>query len=111
MLHLLGAEDPRTLMRNSEPAYTELGLASATADELIDAMAAHPGLIERPVVIWPGRAIVAYKWSFGDGRGGSGQLISHRFSRPGAYRVMLRAVDSWGDWGLYARTIRSSARR
>jgi arsenate reductase (glutaredoxin) len=59
VLHLLGAEDPRTLMRNSEPAYTELGLASATADELIDAMAAHPGLIERPVVIWPGRAIVA----------------------------------------------------
>jgi arsenate reductase len=59
VLGLLGAKNPRALMRTSEPAYTRLGLAGATAGELIDAMAAHPELIERPVVIWPGRAIVA----------------------------------------------------
>jgi PKD repeat protein len=54
---------------------------------------------------------VAYRWSFGDGRSGSGRLVTHRFSRAGAYKVVLRAVDSWGDWGIYARTIRVSARR
>jgi len=39
--------------------HAELGLASATADELIDAMAQYPELIERPVVIWADRAVVA----------------------------------------------------
>jgi arsenate reductase len=59
VLALLGTADPRTLMRTSEARYTELGLAGATADELIDAMARHPELIQRPVVIWPGRAVIA----------------------------------------------------
>jgi len=59
VLGLLGAADPRALMRTSEPRYAELGLASATADELIDSMARYPELIERPVVIWADRAIVA----------------------------------------------------
>jgi len=56
---LLGVADPRVLMRTSEPRYEELGLAGATADELIDAMASHPELIERPVVIWADRAVIA----------------------------------------------------
>ena len=59
VLGLLGTTDPRALMRTSEPRYAELGLASATADELIDAMAQYPELIERPVVIWADRAVVA----------------------------------------------------
>lgn len=59
VLGLLGATDPRALMRTSEPRYAELGLASATPDELIGAMARHPELIERPVVIWADRAVVA----------------------------------------------------
>jgi arsenate reductase (glutaredoxin) len=59
VLGLLRTDDPRALMRTSEPAYTELGLASASVDELIDAMAGHPELIERPVVIWADRAVVA----------------------------------------------------
>jgi arsenate reductase (glutaredoxin) len=59
VLALLGTADPRTLMRTSEPRYTELGLASATADELIEAMARYPELIQRPVVIWADRAVIA----------------------------------------------------
>ena len=49
VLALLGTDDPRALMRTGEPCYAELGLANASRDELI----------ERPVVIWPDRAVVA----------------------------------------------------
>jgi arsenate reductase len=59
VLALLGTSDPRTLMRTSEPRYQELGLISATAAELIDAMARYPELIQRPVVIWADRAVIA----------------------------------------------------
>ena len=59
VLGLLGATDPRALMRTGEPLYAELGLDRAGSDELIEAMAAHPVLIERPVVIWPDRAVIA----------------------------------------------------
>ena len=59
VLGLLGADDPRVLVRTGEALYSELGLASATDDELIDALAANPALIERPVVIVGDRAVVA----------------------------------------------------
>jgi arsenate reductase len=59
VLALLAATDPRVLMRTSEPRCEELGLADATADELVDAMSQYPELIERPVVIWADRAVVA----------------------------------------------------
>jgi arsenate reductase (glutaredoxin) len=59
VLALLGTEDPRMLMRTDEPRYRELGLASAAADELIEAMTRYPGLIQRPVVIWADRAVIA----------------------------------------------------
>jgi arsenate reductase (glutaredoxin) len=59
VLALLGATDPRALMRTAEPRYRELGLEDATGDELIDAMSRYPELIERPVVIWADRAVVA----------------------------------------------------
>ncbi len=41
----------RTAVRKRETLYTELGLADATDDELLDAMAEHPILIERPFVV------------------------------------------------------------
>ena len=59
VLALLGEEDPRALMRTAEPRYRELGLAGASADELIEAMTRYPELIQRPVVIWPDRAVIA----------------------------------------------------
>ena len=45
--------DVRTAVRKREPLYAELNLADATDDELLDAMAEHPILIERPFVITP----------------------------------------------------------
>lgn len=59
VLGLLGSSDPRVMMRTGEPRYQELGLADASADQLIDAMAANPVLIERPIVILADRAVVA----------------------------------------------------
>jgi arsenate reductase len=45
--------DVRTAVRKRESLYTELNLADASDDELLDAMAAHPILIERPFVVTP----------------------------------------------------------
>lgn len=43
--------DVRTAVRRREALYEELGLADASDDELLDAMAEHPILIERPFVV------------------------------------------------------------
>ena len=45
--------DVRTAVRKRESLYRELGLADASDDELLDAMAEHPILIERPFVVTP----------------------------------------------------------
>ncbi|SPM35306.1 Arsenate reductase and related proteins, glutaredoxin family [Mycobacterium rhizamassiliense] len=45
--------DVATAVRKREPLYAELGLADATDGQLLDAMAEHPILIERPFVITP----------------------------------------------------------
>jgi arsenate reductase len=58
ILGLLRLEDPRKLMRTQEAVYRELGLATASGDALLDAMVAHPVLIERPIVIKDGKAAV-----------------------------------------------------
>lgn len=59
ILTLLGLE-PRELMRHWEAVYTELNLAdeSLNRDDLIAAMLANPILIERPIVIKNGKAII-----------------------------------------------------
>ncbi len=58
VLKLLGTNDPRAIIRTGEAVYTELGLDSAGRDELLEAMAAHPILIERPIAIAGGRAVI-----------------------------------------------------
>lgn len=40
-------------VRRKDAAYTELGLEQAGDDALLDAMVAHPILIERPFVVTP----------------------------------------------------------
>ena len=59
VLALLGFDDPRQMMRTGEPLYGELGLASVDdRDALLAAMADHPVLIERPIVIRRDRAVI-----------------------------------------------------
>ncbi|MGH9036828.1 MAG: ArsC/Spx/MgsR family protein [Acidimicrobiia bacterium] len=59
ILALLGTDDPRVITRAGEPLYAELGLDGAGRDALLDALAAHPILIERPIAIRGDRAVVA----------------------------------------------------
>lgn len=51
----------RELLRTREAAYDELelGRADRTDDELLDAMAAHPELVQRPIVVRGERAVLA----------------------------------------------------
>lgn len=54
----LGTDDPRAIVRTGEARYRELGLADADRDTLLDALAANPVLIERPIVVLGGRAVI-----------------------------------------------------
>jgi arsenate reductase len=59
LLDMLGM-DPRALLRTGEAAYAEQGLAdpSLTRAELIACMVANPIVIERPIAVCGGRAVV-----------------------------------------------------
>jgi len=58
IVELLGLR-PIDIVRRGEPQFAELGLADATPDdEVLRAMAEHPILIERPIVVRGGRAVV-----------------------------------------------------
>ena len=59
VLKALGTDDPRAIVRTKEKVYGDLELDSAGRDELLDAMAANPILIQRPIVMIGDRAIVA----------------------------------------------------
>jgi arsenate reductase (glutaredoxin) len=59
ILSMLGME-PRDLMRRKEAEYGEAGLDNPdlTREQLIQGMIDHPKLIERPIVISNGKAII-----------------------------------------------------
>lgn len=52
---------PRELLRTKEPEYRELGLddRSISDERIIDAMAEHPSLIQRPIIEYGSHAILA----------------------------------------------------
>ena len=52
--------EPRALLRTGEASYRTLGLAAPgiTDDVLIEAMVAHPVLIERPILVRGTRAVI-----------------------------------------------------
>ena len=46
-------------VRSGEPAYAAAGLDASSSDAaILDAMAAHPILVERPILVRGGRAVV-----------------------------------------------------
>ncbi|RPE02252.1 arsenate reductase (glutaredoxin) [Candidatus Pantoea deserta] len=51
LLQKSGMSSARQLMRTKEDLYRELQLENASESELLDALVAHPKLLERPVVI------------------------------------------------------------
>ncbi len=59
ILKALGLK-PRDLMRKSEPVYAELGLKDRDLDDdaLIALMVENPILIERPIVVSSGKAVI-----------------------------------------------------
>jgi len=60
LLEMLGFSSARELMRIKEDIYKELNLKNETDEEkLIEAMVAHPKLIERPIIIKGDKAIIA----------------------------------------------------
>ena len=59
LMEQLGLDDPRQMMRTGEEAYGALGLADEAGDALLEAIAAHPILLERPIVVRDGRAVIA----------------------------------------------------
>src|SRR4030081_881184 len=59
VMALLGIDDPRQMMRTGEDVYKQLRLKDASRDELLDAVAANPILIERPIVIKGNKAVIA----------------------------------------------------
>lgn len=58
LLKALGGK-PSALLRTKEEPYAKLHLsASSTADEVARAIAAHPILLERPVLVAGGKAVI-----------------------------------------------------
>lgn len=58
LLSLLGTDDPRAIARTGEPRWQELGLDDRAGDDVLEAMAANPVLIERPIVIRGDHAVI-----------------------------------------------------
>jgi arsenate reductase (glutaredoxin) len=59
LMEMLGISDPRLMMRTAEATYEELGLAHTSGDALLEAIEAHPILLERPIFVRGGRAVIA----------------------------------------------------
>lgn len=50
---------PRDWIRRGEPAFAAAGLGPQSSDaEILDAIAAHPSLLERPILVTATRAVV-----------------------------------------------------
>ncbi len=58
VMAMIGTDDPVDIARTGEARWKELGLSGGSRDAILDAMAANPILIERPIVIRGDRAVV-----------------------------------------------------
>jgi arsenate reductase len=59
LMAMLGIDDPRQMMRTGEAVYAELGLENATPGQLLEAVTAHPILLERPIFVVGDKAVIA----------------------------------------------------
>ncbi|MEM7204020.1 MAG: arsenate reductase (glutaredoxin) [Planctomycetota bacterium] len=59
LLDKLGTEDPRVMMREKDERYERLGLVAANRATLLDALLEHPTLLQRPIAVRGGRALIA----------------------------------------------------
>lgn len=59
-LHRMLGGSVRDMLRDTEAPFKELGLAnqSLTDDQLYEAIAAHPVLLQRPIVVRNGKAVI-----------------------------------------------------
>ena len=58
LLQQLGG-DVQAMLRDNEEEYAALGLAQADPAAALAALASHPALLQRPVVSYQGRAVIA----------------------------------------------------
>jgi arsenate reductase len=59
LMAMLGIDDPRAMIREKEPQYAELGLATASRDAVLDAVIENPILLQRPILVRGDRAVIA----------------------------------------------------
>lgn len=48
--------------------------------------------------------IISWKWDFGDGNTGSGEIVKHSYATPGNYTVILKVKDEKGATDSYTTT-------
>jgi len=53
----------------------------------------------------PNNPIASYSWNFGDGSTGSGRTVTHSYSLPGTYLVMLTITDQYNRSASATKTI------
>ncbi len=58
LMTMLGIDDPRAMLREKEPQYAELGLATAGRDAVLDAVVENPVLLQRPILVRGDRAVI-----------------------------------------------------
>lgn len=59
LMGLLGIDDPHAMVRKNEPLYARLGLDAAGSEVVLRAISEHPILLERPIFVRDGRAVIA----------------------------------------------------
>lgn len=61
IVKMLGISDIRDMLRKKEDEYKELNLAdeSLSQEQITDIVLKHPRLIERPIIIKDGKAVIA----------------------------------------------------
>jgi arsenate reductase len=58
-LHQILGGPVGAMLRDNEPEYAALGLAQTDDAALLAALAAHPKLLQRPIVVYRKRAVIA----------------------------------------------------